>query len=161
MAGLDLADMLARNLRAGIMDELHRPAQDAANATFSSPARQYDTDGPFPYWVMSHRDSTSPSSARCAWRALPGRRAGPRVSCPALVAEVSAHHGFSEDAATYWLQLATLAEPHRDTILRINGWTDEVLEDASHELLPRGRSSLSIAARRASRRGRLGAKLAL
>ena len=53
-ANVNMAELLARNLRGGLMDELGWPAQDAVNDGFSSDAGQFDTDGPFPYWIMHH-----------------------------------------------------------------------------------------------------------
>lgn len=53
---IDVADMLARNLRGGIMDELCWPEQDRVNDGFSTDAGQYRTGGPFPYWICHHVD---------------------------------------------------------------------------------------------------------
>ncbi|MEO8798451.1 MAG: hypothetical protein ABI551_11245, partial [Polyangiaceae bacterium] len=55
LAQIDVAGMLARTLRAGILDELAWPAQDALNDSFSTDANRFDTDGPFPYLVTNHQ----------------------------------------------------------------------------------------------------------
>jgi|GEM_PF-2411481 len=54
---LDVADMLARNLRGGLMDEWSWPAQDAANDALGSDARRSCTAGPFPYLTLHHQAS--------------------------------------------------------------------------------------------------------
>jgi len=55
---LDVAAALARTFRLGILDEWSWPAQDAANDSLPTDVYQYETDGPFPHFVMNHDGGT-------------------------------------------------------------------------------------------------------
>ncbi|MFI2204868.1 hypothetical protein ACH47Z_29590 [Streptomyces sp. NPDC020192] len=58
----------------------------------------------------------------------------PTVSAPALVAEVAAAHGLSEDAAALYLQLLALPDPTDRNCARWTGWKPARLRKARTEL---------------------------
>ncbi|MBD0670160.1 hypothetical protein [Streptomyces sp. CBMA156] len=58
----------------------------------------------------------------------------PRLSVPALVAEVSRTHGLGEDAATLYLQLLALPDPTDRNAARWTGWKPARLKKARAEL---------------------------
>jgi hypothetical protein len=62
----------------------------------------------------------------------------PRACRPALVEEARARHDLSEDAATLWLQILTLADPTPARLQRINGWERARHDRAGEALLARG-----------------------
>ena len=63
--------------------------------------------------------------------------ADPRASRPDLVEAARKKHDLSEDAATLWLQILTLAEPTPARVQRINGWDRGAHDAAGDELLRR------------------------
>ncbi|WP_345672910.1 hypothetical protein, partial [Streptomyces phyllanthi] len=63
-----------------------------------------------------------------------GHAQDPTVSVPALVAEVAAAHGLSEDAAALYLQLLALPDPTDRNCARWTGWKPARLKKARTEL---------------------------
>ena len=61
----------------------------------------------------------------------------PRVSAPAVVAEVCQELGLSEPAAVYFLQLLTLVDPTDVNVKAWNKWKKKQLDDARAELIAR------------------------
>ena len=59
----------------------------------------------------------------------------PRVSAPAVVAEVRQELGLSEPAAVYFLQLLTLVDPTDVNVKAWNGWKKKQLDEARAELV--------------------------
>ena len=53
---LDVSSMLTQTFQIGIMDEFCWPEQDKANDSLDGDINQYNTDGPFPYWVMLNKE---------------------------------------------------------------------------------------------------------
>lgn len=55
----DIATAVRNTMRHGIMDEWRWPSQEKVSELLGRDSRQYDTDGPFPYWAAwdteSHR----------------------------------------------------------------------------------------------------------
>ncbi|MGW5036674.1 hypothetical protein ACWEQK_00860 [Streptomyces parvulus] len=75
----------------------------------------------------------------------------PTVGAPALVAEVAAAHGLSEDAAALYLQLLALPDPTDRNCARWTGWRPARMKKARAELA--AATSLVVEAKR-SRAGR-------
>ncbi|MFF3331745.1 hypothetical protein ACFYWX_19610 [Streptomyces sp. NPDC002888] len=63
-----------------------------------------------------------------------GHAQDPTVSAPALVGEVAASHGLSEDAAALYLQLLALPDPTDRNCARWTGWKPARLKKARAEL---------------------------
>ncbi|WP_228973059.1 hypothetical protein [Streptomyces sp. DH12] len=63
-----------------------------------------------------------------------GHAQDPTVSAPALVAEVAAHHGLSEDAAALYLQLLALPDPTDRNCARWTGLRPARIREARAEL---------------------------
>ena len=61
----------------------------------------------------------------------------PRVSAPAVVAEVRRELGLSEPAAVYFLQLLALVDPTDTNVKTWNGWKKKQLDEARAELVAR------------------------
>ena len=59
----------------------------------------------------------------------------PRVSAPAVVAEVRRELGLSEPAAVYFLQLLVLVDPTDTNVKTWNGWKKKQLDEARAELI--------------------------
>jgi len=59
----------------------------------------------------------------------------PRVSAPAVVAEVRQELGLSEPAAVYFLQLLALVDPTDTNVKTWNGWKKKQLDEARAELI--------------------------
>ena len=59
----------------------------------------------------------------------------PRVSAPAVVAEVRRELGLSELAAVYFLQLLALVDPTDTNVKTWNGWKKKQLDEARAELI--------------------------
>ena len=59
----------------------------------------------------------------------------PRVSAPAVVAEVCQELGLSEPAAVYFLQLLALVDPTDSNVKAWNGWKKKQLDEARAELI--------------------------
>ena len=59
----------------------------------------------------------------------------PRVSAPAVVAEVRQELGLSESAAVYFLQLLALVDPTDTNVKTWNGWKKKQLDEARAELV--------------------------
>ena len=59
----------------------------------------------------------------------------PRVSAPAVVAEVCQELGLSELAAVYFLQLLALVDPTDSNVRAWNGWKKKQLDEARAELV--------------------------
>lgn len=59
----------------------------------------------------------------------------PSMSCPRLVSKVSEALSVSENAAAYYLQLLTLADPTDRNIKMWNGWTTVTIKKAAQELI--------------------------
>ncbi|GAA2881717.1 hypothetical protein Acy02nite_16310 [Actinoplanes cyaneus] len=69
----------------------------------------------------------------------------PRVSAPALVAEVSERFGVSADTAAYYLQVLALPDPADKAVQQWNGWKAATLRKAQTALTDAG---LLVAAKR-------------
>ncbi|GAA3741092.1 hypothetical protein HDA32_002538 [Spinactinospora alkalitolerans] len=78
----------------------------------------------------------SEASARMAddLESVDGPRQDPLHSVPRLVAEASAAHGLSEDAARLYLQVIALPDPDDANVRRWNGWDEERRAAAAAEL---------------------------
>ena len=61
----------------------------------------------------------------------------PRVSAPAVVAEVCQELGLTEPAAVYFLQLLALVDPTDSNVKAWNGWKKKQLDEARAELVAR------------------------
>lgn len=101
--------------------------------------RGLDATSHFPSSLLSHvvfqLDGTlaeHPQSLRTPGK---GDAHDPRTVLPDLVTEVAAELGVSAEAATYYLQLLTLAEPSDRNVRAWNGWKTKQITDAGAELL--------------------------
>ena len=87
------------------------------------------TEGHFDKIIADLGDETKHRPAGC-YR-------DPRVSAPAVVAEVRQELGLSEPAAVYFLQLLTLVDPTDSNVRAWNGWKKKQLDEARAELVAR------------------------
>ena len=85
------------------------------------------TEGHFDKIIADLGDETKHRPAGC-YR-------DPRVSAPAVVAEVRQELGLSEPAAVYFLQLLTLVDPTDVNVKAWNGWKKKQLDEARAELV--------------------------
>ena len=85
------------------------------------------TEGHFDKIIADLGDETKHRPAGC-YR-------DPRVSAPAVVAEVRQELGLSEPAAVYFLQLLALVDPTDTNVKTWNGWKKKQLDEARAELI--------------------------
>lgn len=117
-----------------------RPAElsDRARGVLRDYLAQRDSDDDVA--VALHLTDTADRQPLLDWAAalrtpLSGDPHDPRVSAPAVVAEIVEQRTPSKAAATYWLQLLALAEPTDANVRRWNGWKKKDLDAAAAELV--------------------------
>ncbi len=126
-AALGIADAFRRN-RGGCACGLNFGRHDVVDITDLTPWLAWITPG-FQA-LVAELESPAVASGRYV--------SDPRASRPDLVALAREQRALSEDEATLWLQIRTLADPTPERILRINEWNRERLERTGEALIDRG-----------------------